>query len=141
MKLDVASGLTHEVQERGLPADTFLDRLGEQAAVGPHRGELIGVSQQPERQAGRGPRRGLCSCGQQIAHEAVDLLVRHPDTVDVRRGEDRHHVVLGLTPTVGKDADEVLLQLAGGLHRALHVGVKSQQVDREPVKLGNIGLG
>ena len=55
-------------------------------------------------------------------------------------GQHGHHVVAGLAPTVGEDADEVLLQLRGSLQRAVHVGVKAQQVDRQAVELRNVGL-
>jgi hypothetical protein len=53
VEVDVASGLPYEVQKRGLPPDSFLDRLRESPAVSLHRCELIGMGQQRQSQAGR----------------------------------------------------------------------------------------
>ena len=116
--LGVAGDLSHEVQQRRLPADALLDGLWQQAAVVTYRVELIGVCQQCHRQAGGRPRRGLGASGQQIAHEPVDLLVGHLHAVDFGSGEDRHHVVGRRLALLGQDADEVLLHLGRCLHGA-----------------------
>ncbi len=134
-ELSVTGCLAHEVQQRGFPPDAFLDGLWEQAAVGADRRKLVGVSEQSECQARGRPRGSFGARWQKVAHEPEDLFVRQPHTVDFGLGQHADHVVAGIAPSLGKDADEVLAQLDGSGKRAIHVGPKPQEVDAQTVKL------
>jgi hypothetical protein len=134
-ELGVANATPRDQDDRGLPSESFLDRHLAQLGLARHRGELLGVREEPEQEVPERAVRGLDPGGEQEPQEGEDLVVGEPFAVDLGLGELADEIVARMRTPFLELFGEVRAERLGCGEAALPVDDHADELERPLLEL------